>query len=385
MTILVAYGEIALKGEYVRRSLEMTLCGQLEYMLDREGFDGFMVQRRYGRIYIRDIPDEAAGGVARVFGVVSAMPARETDSSFNSVISLMVEGAKREIREGQTFAVRPKVVGVDDYSSRDVAVEGGSAVLEELEDQGVSVDLDNPDVTLYVEIRDKDAFVYTRVFEGVGGLPYGTQGSMVSLFSGGIDSPVATWLMMKRGVDTAPLLMDQRPYVGDSFIRRAVRSFDAISAYVPSDEFKLYSAPIEPVLSRIKDSVHSRIRCILCKRSMYRIAEIFTNSRGANGVVTGESLGQVASQTLSNLYVLDESVDIPVIRPLIGLDKVEIEHLAQEIGTYEVTARSVDGCTLVPANPVTTSDLSDVKRIEADLDLPELCKTAASKIKALTP
>lgn len=376
----MAYGEIALKSEYVRQSLERKLCRHLEYMLDRAGFEGFRVQRRYGRIYIRDIPDEAADVVASVFGVVSAMPSKETGSSFNSVIELLVKEAKRTIQEDQTFAVRPKVVGVEKYSSRDVAIKGGSAVLEALDEKDVSVDLDNPDVTLYIEVRDREAFLYTKVYDGVGGLPYGTQGSMVSLFSGGIDSPVATWLMMKRGVEIFPLLMDQRPYVGNSFIRRAEEAYNALSCYVPTDEFNLYIAPMQKVLETIERSPDPRLRCILCKRSMYRIAENFANASDAKGIVTGESLGQVASQTLSNINVLDESVNTPVIRPLIGLDKVEIEHTAQEIGTYEVTAKSVEECTLLPKKPVTTSKLGDVKEIEEELDLLALCRETAVNI-----
>ena len=382
MTILVSYSEIALKGRYVRSQLERQLVGHIKHQLRRAGYPDSEVTRRFGRIYVEGVPGEAAGVVAKVFGVVHAMPSTETTTDFESVIEAIVEESRRALSDGIGFAVRPRVVGSHPYGSREVAVEAGSRVLEAHEFR-VHVNLDEPDVTLYAEVRDKAAYVYSSIVPGVMGLPYGSQGRAVSLFSGGIDSPVAAWMMMKRGLDVHPLFMDQTPHVGPSYIERVKQSFRAVAEYVPMDSFKLFSAPMGPVMTRILESPKPRYTCIMCKRSMYRIAEAYAEENGLKAVVTGESLGQVASQTMANLFVLDNAVSIPVLRPLIGLDKVEIEDIARTVGTYGITARKVEGCTAVPPNPATRSRIEVISRLEEELGLPGLCREAAASVDTL--
>jgi len=379
-TILVAYGEIALKSRHVRSRLEKLLVKQVEFALGRMGLHGHRVLRRYGRFYIEGAPAQAAEAVANVFGVVSAMPSLQTKSDLDSVVDLAVKVASDRIGDGEAFAVRPKTVGDHPYSSRDLAVRVGSSVLEALAERGIRVDLDDPDVTLYIEVRDKEAFIYTRIIEGVGGLPYGSQGRLVSLFSGGIDSPVATWLMMKRGAEVLPMFMDQRPHVGDSYVDRVEKAYQTVGKFVPSEDFNLYLVPFGEVMSRIMESSAPSLRCVLCKRSMYRVASTFAAEMNAQGIITGESLGQVASQTLDNLYVIDGASDLPVHRPLIGFDKVEIESIARKIGTYEVTARTVEGCTVVPDKPATWSRMDQVVELEEDLGLEEVCANVSEKI-----
>ena len=380
--VLVAYGEISLKSPPVRRRLERILARQIASILRRRGLGEHRVYGGYGRLYVEEAGREEAEAIAGVPGVVAAMPALKTEAELEAIIRLALEIAEERLGDGASFAIRPKVVGRHTYTSRDLAVEVGDAVLRRLGSRGVHVNLDDPDVALHIEVRDGDAYIYTDIVEGFGGLPYGTQGRLVSLLSGGIDSPVATWMMMKRGVEVRPLFMDQRPYVGDDYVERARNAFEALRRYVPG-EFKLYAAPFGEVMRRIMDSPSPRLRCLLCKRSMYRVAEAFAEAVGARGVITGESLGQVASQTLDNLSILDEAVSLPVYRPLIGLDKVEIEHLARRIGTYEVTAKAVHGCTVVPDKPATRAKLEAVRELEGELGLPQLCSEVAEEIYSL--
>jgi len=382
-TVLVAYGEISLKSPPVRRRLERILARQIASMLRRRGLGEHRVYGGYGRLYVEDAGREEAEAVAEVFGVVSAMPAYKTSAELESIIDLAVKVAEERIEDGASFAVRPKVVGEHPYTSSDVAIKVGDAVLQRLSHRGVHVNLDNPTVTLYIEVRDGDAYIYTEVIEGFGGLPYGTQGRLVSLLSGGIDSPVAMWMMMKRGVEVYPLFMDQRPYVGEDYVERVKDAFRVLSRYIPEDS-ELYAAPFGEVMKRIVESPIPRLRCLLCKRSMYRVASAFAEAIGARGLITGESLGQVASQTLDNLYILDEASSLPVLRPLIGLDKVEIEHIAMRIGTYEVTAKAVHGCTVVPDKPATKAKLEVVRELEEELGLPELCSKVAEEIYSLS-
>jgi len=383
LTILVSYSEIALKSRQVRARLEWQLANQIGFMLRRAGYTGFTVHRRFGRIIVDGAPGEAAGAVARVFGVVSAMPSTRVNPDLESVVQGVADEAIKTIRPGAGFAVRARVVGSHSYGSRDVEVEGGSKVLEAMRDNGVHVNLDRPDATIYVEVRDNDAYIYSRIIPGVKGLPYGSQGRAVALFSGGIDSPVAAWLMMKRGVETLPLFMDQTPYVGPSYLERAKTAFRTLAAYTPVERFRLYAAPMGPVMERIQESPEPRFTCVLCKRSMYRIAELFAGREKARAIVTGESLGQVASQTLENLYVLDHAVSMPVLRPLVGLDKVDIEAMARNIGTYEVTAKIVEGCKAVPSRPSTAAKLSKIEALEKELDLASICAETAERVQVM--
>jgi tRNA uracil 4-sulfurtransferase len=383
MPILAAYNEIALKSRYVRSTLERRLAAQIEFVLHRAGYPEAHSRRQSGRIVVDGAPPEAAEIVARVFGVVLAIPAEETGIGIEEVTALAVKAAGETLSEGSTFAVRPRVVGEHPYGSRDVAVKAGSAINEAYKDRKIKVNLTAPDVTVSIEVREKDSFVYSRVIDGVGGLPYGSQGRAVALFSGGIDSPVATWLTMKRGVEVLPLFMDQTPYVGETYLRRAEDAFKGLQKYAPSEGFTLYSAPMGPVMERILQSPEPKFTCILCKRAMYRIAEEFCKYKRAKAIITGESLGQVASQTLDNLYVLDSAVNIPLLRPIIGLDKVEIEDRARIIGTYALTAHRVEGCKAVPSTPATKSRIDKMERLEEQLSLLDLCAETAKKIRRL--
>jgi thiamine biosynthesis protein ThiI len=375
----VSYSEIALKSRYVRNQLEKRLAQDISNILKKHGYEP-SIRRRYGRIYVDGIPNEAIEFVSRVFGVANVMPSTEVATDFNSIVQGILDEARKNLQKGNSFAVRPKVIGDHDYNSRDVSYEAGSRVLETLYDRDIFVNLSEPDVTLYAEVRDKEAFIYSRIKRGVLGLPYGTQGKAISLFSGGIDSPVATWLLMKRGVSVLPLFMDQRPYVGNSYVERAIDSFNYISSYVPRTIYKLYSAPMGEIMQRISEGPKPRYTCIMCKRSMYRIAQLFAEKHKAKAIITGESLGQVASQTLSNMYVLSSAIELPILRPLVGLDKVEIEDIARKIGSYKITAKSTEGCKAVPKGPATRSKVAVIEEYEADLDLLSLCSKAADNI-----
>lgn len=382
LPVLAAYNEIALKSRYVRSSLERSLASQIGFMLRREGYVNAKVTRVSGRIIVDDVPPEAARIVANVFGVVNATPAEETDSSLESILALSSKVGSNILKDGDTWAVRARVVGTHPFGSQDLAAKAGEAIINTVKDRSIKVNLTAPMKTIGVEVRDAKAYVFTESFHGVSGLPYGTQGTAVALFSGGIDSPVAAWLLMKRGVSVYPLFMDQTPYVGESYLERAVKAFKEIRWYAPTNKFNLYFAPMGPVMERILESPEPKFTCILCKRAMYRIAEQFNLVKKGKAIITGESLGQVASQTLDNLYVLDSAVQIPILRPLIGLDKVEIEDMARKIGTYNVTAHKTEGCKVVPSSPATRSNTGKIEAFEAELGLIELCTETARRIEA---
>ena len=188
---------------------------------------------------------------------------------------------------------------------------------------------------------------------------------------------------MKRGVNVLPLFMDQRPFVGDSYVERAIESFNLISCYVPRKSYRLYSAPMGEIMQRITETREPRFICVMCKRSMYRIAQRFAEKHHAKAVITGESLGQVASQTLSNLFVLSSAIKLPILRPLIGLDKVEIEDIGRVIGSYKVSAIKADGCKAVPTSPATRSKVEVIENLEKELNLVSLCNEVADNIQVI--
>ncbi|MFQ6075602.1 MAG: tRNA uracil 4-sulfurtransferase ThiI [Candidatus Bathyarchaeia archaeon] len=374
---LVSYSEVALKSATVRRRLERMLMGHIKNTLQRESLSQALVERTHGRLIVRGVdPEKAATLISKVFGVASTMPAIEISTDLETIVKTSVEVAASAIEPNKTFAIRARRAGDHPYTSRDIEAEAGEAVLQSLADRGVRVNLEAPDTTIHVEARPKAAYVYSRVLRGPSGLPYGSQGRLVALFSGGIDSPVACWMMMKRGAHVVPLFLDQRPFVGDDYVERVLRVAGKIRGYVPLKAYHMYMAPTGEIMSRIVERVPKRLICVVCKRMMYRIACRVAETGAAYGIVTGESLGQVASQTLANLRVLDEASSLPVYRPLIGLDKNETAQMAREIGTYDISAVSVHGCAAVPSKPATKARIGAVRRAEERVDVEQLISEA---------
>lgn len=364
---LITYSEIALKSTPVRRVLEHQLAHHIATSLKREGIDA-KVRRIQGRLIAEGgNPTVVAETASKVFGVTSASPAIRVTSDIDTVVQAASDIALQTIKDGQTFAIRARRVGEQGYTSRDIQVKTGAEILERLKPQGVKVNLDNPDVTIHVEARNGDAYIYHRAVEGPSGLPYGSQGKLVSLFSGGIDSPVAAWFMMKRGANVRLLFLDQRPFVGDDYYERSLVVAKKLRRYVPLKGYILYIAPAGKIMEEIANRVPARLTCVVCKRMMYRVACSLAEKIGADGIVTGENLGQVASQTLRNLKVLDEASTLPVYRPLIGFEKMEIVAWARKIGTYEASTASIHGCSAVPAKPATKAKLADVLNAEGNL------------------
>jgi len=370
--VLVAYNEIALKSKPVRRNMEIQLTDHIKNMLARQDMNEAQFDRTQGRIIVRNVdPDKAADIISRVFGVASVMPSTETSSQLDNVIETAADLASKVVGQGQSFAVNARRVGKHPYTSKDIENKLGEEILRRLSDKGVRVNLGRPEKTIHVEVRSEAAYIYTQVLNGPGGLPYGSQGKLISLFSGGIDSPVATWLMMKRGAYVMPLFLDQKPYVGNDYLGRALEVARKIREYVPLSDYPMYVASVGDLMKRIVEGAPSKLTCVLCKRMMYRAACHLAQSEGAYGIATGESLGQVASQTLANLMVLDEASTLPIYRPLVGFEKQEIVDIAKKIGTYELSIKPVHGCSSVPQKPTTMAKLEEARRYEKKLHIEE--------------
>jgi len=380
--VLVAYSEIALKSEPVRRRLERMLMDDIRFMVERRLSRRPLVSRSRGRIVVKCVdPEVAAVTCSKIFGVVKSMSALEANTDLESMVERSLRVAERALEPGDRFAVRASRAGSHPYTSQDVERRVGSEILERLSDRGLRVDLESPEETIHVEARERVAYVYHRVIEGVGGFPYGSQGRLVSLLSGGIDSPVAAWLMMRRGAAVFPLFLDQRPHVGDDYVSRVESVAKRLREYVPRTEFYLCTIAMGNIMGVIRDKCPASLRCVVCKRMMVRIGCRVAEMEKVLGLVTGESLGQVASQTLPNLRLIDDVASLPVYRPLIGMDKEESVNLAREIGTYELSTRRVHGCSVVPPRPATRAKVEEVVEAESRMGVEALVEGAVSSLK----
>ena len=361
MLFLVRYSEIFLKSESIRRRWENRLIRNIRKVLDCK------IRRERGRIWVITDDNRAKDKLKKIFGIVSFSECHHCKlDELNRFIIDFCKGIG--IENARTFAVRVKRVGTHDFTSQQKAAELGAIILRNF--PHLKVDLNNPEMIVYVEIRDEDCYVFNEIVKGVGGIPLGVEGKLVSLFSGGIDSPVATWLMMKRGCEIIPVYFDCSPFTDESTLNRARAVADVLKEYDPDFELRIieHGEFLRKVKEILREKKLESYMCIFCKRRMYKIAEMIARDEDAKGIVTGESLGQVASQTLDNLMVLNEACKLPIYRPLIGFDKVEVEELAKKIGTYECSIMPAKECTAVPKRPTTKAKLEKVLEVERVLE-----------------
>lgn len=375
--VVIRYGEIMLKGKN-KRFFEDKLVSQIRHALSDIGKP--KVYKAHSRIYIdvesynvNDITDRAK----RVFGVVSLSVAKRFEVDMDKIKEIALDELKDRIAENnniKTFKVESKR-GDKRFpmQSLEISREVGGYLLENV--KNISVDVHKPDVTIQVEVRDQ-AFVFSNRINGFGGLPLGTNGKALLLLSGGIDSPVAGWLVGKRGVDIEAIHFHSYPFTSDRAKEKVIDLAKILSSYC--GKFKLYSINLLPIQKEINEKCPEEEMTILSRRFMMKIAERVGVANNCDALITGESIGQVASQTVKSLYVTNESVEMPVFRPLIAMDKVDIIDLAHKIGTYETSILPFEDCCTVflPKHPVTQPKLDKIVKSESNLDVEELINAA---------
>ena len=383
--VIVRYGELALKSTGVRNWYEKILMKNIAAMLDSRSIPYSLIRREWGRIFIETTDSRAAGAAADVFGVVSTSSALITEPDLESAARTCALLGTRLIREGESFAIRARRSGNHSFTSADLGRNCGDAVWNALEKEGINprVDLSSPDKEIFVEMRQNLAYVYLETVKGVGGLPLGTQGSMVVLMSGGIDSPVAAWLMMKRGVMIIPIYCNTSPYAGDTARERAFDCIRQLQAWAPGHQFTTYELPHGPNLQAFIETCDQKNTCLLCKRMMYREAYEIMKKEGASGIITGSSLGQVASQTAANMHAEIYQLAIPIYHPLIAFDKSEIVDLARRIGTYDISIRPAGGCAAVPERPEVKANYDLIVLEEKKLGIETMVNDALKAVKVL--
>ncbi|NLJ34002.1 MAG: tRNA 4-thiouridine(8) synthase ThiI [Firmicutes bacterium] len=373
--ILVRFGELGLKGKN-RLYFQNILLNRIREALAPLG--GCRCHRTHGRIFV-EVPGDLSQALSRlekVFGIVSLSPARRLPLNLAHIKeeALSQLDLARQEGGGNTFKVEARRANKSfAYNSLEINRLVGAHLLQNT--KGLSVDVHEPDIRVVVEIR-REAYVYARMLPGPGGLPVGTGGRAVLLLSGGIDSPVAGWLTMKRGVNILPVYFHSPPFTGERAKGKVVDLCRVLAAY--GGQLPLHVVHFTQIQKALSLHCPEELGTILMRRMMMRLAQELAHRQGAQALVTGESIGQVASQTLEGLRATDAVVDLPVFRPLIGLDKVEIIELAQRIDTYKTSILPYDDCCtlFVPRRPATRPRLKQVAAAEAGLPVEELVKEA---------
>ena len=380
--VVAHYHEVGLKGRN-RSFFERRLVDNIRWALRDTGYAH--VRTIPGRILVEltehaDL-DRITGALGRTFGLASFSPAVSSPADMDLLVATALALARETPFE--SFRVRARR-GHSSFpeSSQRVNEVVGQAIKNAT---GARVDLSHGEWTCHIELVQNRAFLYANRLPGPGGLPAGTAGRVVALLSGGIDSPVAIWELAKRGASVTAVHFHGQPFSDPSSARQAARLAEHLAPWLR--EIDLWLVPFGDVQAEIVTAAPAALRTVLYRRFMMRIAEALALNVGAEALVTGESLGQVASQTLPNMRAIDAVVEtLPVLRPLVGRDKIEIEAIARRVGTYEISIDPHQDCCVLfaPRQAATRARLPELEAAEAALDVPALVEKALAGVEVRT-
>lgn len=371
MDALIAhYHEIGLKGRN-RMFFEDALVRNLRRALEDTGYK--RVQRNYGRVLIELNPDadteEVIARASRIFGIAYVGAGVQVGPDLEEIKEVSLSLLQAE--PFTSFAIRARRQNSRlEMKSNEINVAVGSHIQAAID---APVDLSNPDATVWIELFDDAGVVFRRRVRGPGGLPVGVSGRMLALLSGGIDSPVAAWRMARRGAIVEFVHFHGQPFTDPSSVRQAQELAEALARY--QLKAKLHLIPLADAQREIVTHAASSMRVVLYRRTMMRIASALADELGCKALITGDSLGQVASQTIENIKTVDDAIPgVEVLRPLIGNDKQEIIDLAIEIGTYDISTRAYQDCCVLfePRSPATRSKVEQAELGESELDIDAL-------------
>ena len=389
--ILARIGEIALKG-LNRCTFEQRLARNMKAALS--GCGPCSVRWSQSRYFVKPEDasfefDKAIEMLSGVFGLVSVSPAFVTDSSFDSIVNLAVDVAEKAMdncrkngKEKFTFKIETKR-GLKSFpmKSPEISNEIGGRILDKF-GAVLKVDVHNPDFILYIEVRE-ETYIYTDIIEAPGGMPTGSNGKGCLLISGGIDSPVAGYMIAKRGVSLCAVHFYSYPYTSERAKEKVLELANIVGRYCGG--IKVYVVPFTEIQLAIDEHCREELSTVIMRRSMMRIAERVARKAGCSALITGESVGQVASQTMQAIYCTDEAAGIPVFRPLIGMDKMEVVAIARKIGTFETSILPYEDCCTVftPKHPKTRPSLTEILEEEKRADFAEMENAAFEGIEII--
>lgn len=380
--ILVKVGELALKG-LNRRTFEDVLVKNIKKSLSRIG--SFSVKNAQSALYITpedegaDL-DDAVERVRKVFGIAALSRACVTEKNMEDILAAAAEYLAPSLEEVSTFKVEAKRADKQfPLNSPQICAVTGEYLLEKF--PHLSVDVHHPELTVTIEIRDFGAYIRGGVLHGAGGMPVGTGGKAAVLISGGIDSPVAAWTMAKRGVELAPIHFASPPYTSERAEQKVIDLLKKVGEY--AGHMTLLIVPFTEIQEEMQKKCPEELFTIIMRRFMMKIAEVLAQKNQCQALITGESLGQVASQTIHAIACTDQACNMPVFRPLIGMDKEEIVAISRKIDTFDISIQPFEDCCTVftPRHPRTRPILKFVEQAEAALEVEELMQRALAGVR----
>ena len=383
--VLLKCGELVLKG-LNRASFEDAMIKNARRRL--EGLGKFHIWKSQSTVYVEPLSpeirmEEAVERLSTVFGIAALCPARVVPKDWEAIRAAAPDYLARDLGAAKTFKVNAKRSDKSfPMKSPEICRELGGLLLERF--PHLRVDVEHPQVTVTVEIREKDAYIHKAQLPGAGGIPVGTGGKAALLLSGGIDSPVAGYMMAKRGLELIAVHFASPPYTSDRARQKVVSLAEKLLPY--TGRIRLFVVPFTRLQEQLRDKGPEDYFTLLMRRAMMRVAEAIALREGCQGLITGESVGQVASQTIQALSVTDCVTALPVLRPAIGLDKSEIVAIARKIDTFETSILPYEDCCTVftPRHPKTRPRPAEVARIEEAMGLdPALLEQAAEEAELI--
>ena len=380
--ILLKLGELVLKG-LNRRSFEDKLQANIYRRLNHLG--QFRVYTRQSTTYVEPMSDDcdmdgAWEALKKVFGVVGLSRARACDKDKDAILAAAREYLGDKLAAARTFKVETKRA---DKTFPMTSIQLSQYVGGELDDlyPDLKVDVHHPELTVHIEVRDYAAFVHADPEPGAGGLPVGINGRAVSLLSGGIDSPVASWMIAKRGVALEMVHFFSYPYTSPEAKEKVLELARLLTPWC--GRLTVHVVPFTAIQEELRRSCPEELFTVLMRRFMMRIAQEVANRCGAKALVTGECLGQVASQTMEAMAVTGAVTRLPILRPVVGMDKEDIVRVAREIGTFDTSILPYEDCCTVftPRHPRLRPTLEEVEAAEASLDVEAMVRSAVEGIE----
>ena len=378
---MVKYGEIALKGlnkhtfeDMLIRNIKRRLksCGEFDY------------SRRQSTVYIKPLSEDADidGAVEKlkcIFGIAAIQRSAQLPKNWEEIVALGMPYLEDVLSGAKTFKVDAKRADKSfPMKTPDLQRELGGAILSAY--PHLSVDVHNPEVTVILEIRDTHAFINAEKIPGQGGMPVGSSGNALLLLSGGIDSPVAAYMMAKRGLNVDAIHFQSPPYTSERALMKVEELCEKLTPYC--GDIRFYCVPFTEIQEALRDNCPEEYFTIIMRRLMMKIANRICEQKDYKALITGESVGQVASQTLMALACTDRASDVPVFRPVIGMDKKEIVEIARRIDTFETSILPYEDCCTVftPKHPKTKPVISEVEEAEKSFDFEPLLEKAVNEI-----
>ncbi len=384
--LIIKYGEIILKG-LNRHLFEDRLLKNIRYKL--KGMGEYKITKFQAAVYVEGVDasfdyDEAVERISKVFGILYICRAVCCEKDMDAIKKQALMCYEEAYQKGKSFKVEVKRPDKKfPLKSPEVQQAVGEFIFSK-HFNDARVDVKNPDITVMVEIRDEGAYVYASRVAGPGGLPLGINGKCALMLSGGIDSPVAGYMISKRGVDLIGVHFHSYPYTSERAREKVIKLAEILSDY--TGRIELFVVPFTDIQLLINEKAQNDMLVLLMRRYMMRITERLAELNGAKAIVTGESLGQVASQTIESMNVTNDVVSMPVFRPLIGMDKEEITKISRKIGTFETSVLPYEDCctVFVPKHPKTKPHLDEIRNEELKLEgIDELVEKAIEETEKL--